>query len=165
MAAAHLPSLGVFLLTLLTQRPCINFPRSRAADLLYPGSKGQARAGAGAPVGCTELDAGRGEHTPCLVGCSRQSPRTGGKLRASGSLTGTWPGSRAREGCTRWESTRGHPCPTFTLCLLLTVRYSSCRLPQGFSDSVKLSSVLPSSAGDSKNSFVSKQGQKKASTH
>lgn len=36
----------------------------------------------------------------------------------------------------------GHPCPCCPLCFPLTLCYSSCRLPQWFPSSIKLSSLL-----------------------
>lgn len=51
MPLVHLPSLGVFLPTVLGQHPCRSFPRNRARDYHYLGSKVLARAGAGAPTG------------------------------------------------------------------------------------------------------------------
>lgn len=67
MPVVHLPSLGVFLPTLLAQHPCTSFFSSRATDYHYLGSKAfrKVRTGPGAPLGCTKPDAGgRQPHAP-----------------------------------------------------------------------------------------------------
>lgn len=142
MPVVHLPSSGVFLPTLLAWRPCICFPRIRTTDYHYLGSKlpkGQARTGPGAPVGCTELDAGQGQ---LHAGCSRRSPR--GRQAVSKWLS---DGNLAWQQGERWvyasESTGGYSCPCFTLRLPLMLCYGSGRLPQQFSGSIKLFSFLP----------------------
>lgn len=145
MPVVHLPSLGVFLPTLLARYPCMSFPRSRATDYHYLGSKvpkGQVRTGPGAPTGCTKLDAGRGQLHALPCGLQQTVP----PQRAS-CEQGLSEGNLAWQQGGRWVYAKwkyqGDLCPCFTLSLPLTLCYSSCRLPQQFSDSIKLSSFPP----------------------
>lgn len=147
MPVLHLPSLGVFLPTLLTQHPCMSFPRSRTTDYHSLGSrvpKEQARTGPGAPTGCTKLDAGAGQpHT---------LPRRLWLAAAPGLASHEQAALRQKPGLAAGREMgvckmkyQGYPCPCFTLCFPLTLCYHSYRLPQRFSGSIKLSACLPPS--------------------
>lgn len=160
----HLPSLGSDdWLTLLARCPCVNFPRSRATDYLYLGSKvpkGQARTGPGAPVGCRMGAAAR----PASRAAAGHPPGVGNCEQAA-----LWwePGlAVGREMGVCEMKVLGGPVPLLHLRLTPNTQLQFLQTPIvvfRFNKAFFLPSS--SSAGDPKNSFVWRWSQKKTLTH